>query len=101
MNMHDDRCNVTILSPTAIALQMGNTPLHRTSTGGLVAVVQLLLEQGADVDARDEVRREPRLGVGGRAVRRNGRLHAATVQMPMRYVHQWGSGAGLWMRQRA
>ncbi len=60
MNTHDDRCNVTILSPLVTALQEGKTPLHWASQWGMVAVVRLLLEQGADVDARDEVRREPR-----------------------------------------
>ncbi len=40
------------------ALQEGKTPLHWASTWGRVEVVQLLLERGAVVDARDEVSRD-------------------------------------------
>ncbi len=47
------------------ALQKGKTPLHLASEHGRVAVVRLLMQRGAVVDARDKVRLKPRRRVRG------------------------------------
>ena len=48
-----------LISPTVnyvpVCLQYSQTPLHKASGGGHTETVRLLLERGAEVDARDEV----------------------------------------------
>ena len=48
-----------LISPTVnyvlVCLQYSQTPLHIASEGGHTETVRLLLERGAEVDARDEV----------------------------------------------
>ena len=54
---------------TCALSQYGQTPLSLAAEHGQAAVVQLLLERGADKDAKSNVRAPPtaRFGVGVRA----------------------------------
>ncbi len=49
---HDHATRCPYLPPS---MQDGKTPLHHASFVGWVEVVQLLLDKGAEVDARNQV----------------------------------------------
>lgn len=47
---------LAMLASLALPMQSGSPPLHEASHKGHLAVVKLLLEHGANVDAKDVVR---------------------------------------------